>query len=90
MDATVVKIGGSLALYPDKLKELCIRLSEAAKKHKMVVVPGGGEFADLVRNCDKRFNLSCKASHRMAILGMDQYGLLAVRFNIKFPSRKPA
>jgi aspartokinase-like uncharacterized kinase len=40
------------------------------------VVPGGGEFADLARDYDKRFNLSCKASHRMAILGMDQYGLV--------------
>ena len=76
MDASVVKIGGSLALYPDKLKELCIRLSEAAKTHNVVLVPGGGEFADVVRKCDKRFNLSCKASHQMAILGMDQYGFL--------------
>jgi aspartokinase-like uncharacterized kinase len=40
------------------------------------VVPGGGEFADIVRDLDKRFNLSCAVSHRMAILGMDQYGFL--------------
>jgi aspartokinase-like uncharacterized kinase len=41
-----------------------------------VLVPGGGEFADLVRSLDERFSLSCGASHRMAILGMDQLGLL--------------
>ncbi len=41
-----------------------------------MLVPGGGEFADVVRGLDKRFSLSCGASHRMAILGMDQYGLL--------------
>ena len=76
MDATVVKVGGSLALYPEKLRALCAKLSEISAKHKLIVVPGGGEFADLVRDLDKRFNLSNEASHRMAILGMDQYGVL--------------
>ena len=76
MDATVVKVGGSLALYPEKLRALCAKLSEISAKHKLIVVPGGGEFADVVRGVDKRFNLSSKASHRMAILGMDQYGFL--------------
>jgi 5-(aminomethyl)-3-furanmethanol phosphate kinase len=76
MDVAVVKIGGSLALYPEKLRVLCAKLSEAAKKHKIIVVPGGGEFADVVRNVDKQFKLSREVSHRMAILGMEQYGLL--------------
>jgi hypothetical protein len=76
MDAAIVKVGGSLALYPEKLKALCQKLSEVSKKHKLIVVPGGGEFADAVRTLDKRFNLSPAASHRMAILGMDQYGFL--------------
>jgi aspartokinase-like uncharacterized kinase len=76
MNATVVKVGGSLAFYPEKLKALCIKLSEISKKHKIVVVPGGGEFADVVRCMDQVFSLSCNASHKMAILGMDQYGLL--------------
>lgn len=76
MGVTVVKVGGSLALYPEKLGALCAKLSEISTKHKLIVVPGGGEFADLVRDLDKRYNLSRKASHRMAILGMDQYGFL--------------
>ena len=76
MDVTVVKIGGSLALYPEKLRMLCSKLSAAAKKQNILVVPGGGEFADIVRIVDKRFSLSDSASHQMAILGMDQYGLL--------------
>jgi 5-(aminomethyl)-3-furanmethanol phosphate kinase len=42
----------------------------------MIVVPGGGEFADVVRDLDKRFSLSCSAAHKMAILSMDQYGLV--------------
>jgi hypothetical protein len=76
MDATIVKIGGSLALNPKALRELCAKLSSLSKKHRLVVVPGGGEFADVVRNTDDRFKLSPAISHRMAILGMDQYGFL--------------
>jgi aspartokinase-like uncharacterized kinase len=76
MDATIVKVGGSLASHPEKLRTLCAKLSEVSKKHNIIVLPGGGEFADTVRNLDKRFNLSPAASHRMAILGMDQYGFL--------------
>jgi aspartokinase-like uncharacterized kinase len=76
MDAAIVKVGGSLASDPEKLRALCAKLSEVSKKHKLIVVPGGGEFADAVRNLDKRFNLSSAVTHRMAILGMDQYGFL--------------
>ena len=76
MNATVVKVGGSIAAYPEKLRALCVKLSEVSKRHRLIVVPGGGEFADVIRSLDERFSLSCGASHRMAILGMDQYGLL--------------
>jgi len=76
MNAAVVKVGGSLATCPQKLRNLCLKISEISKEHKLIVVPGGGEFADVVRRLDKRFHLSCNTSHRMAILGMDQYGML--------------
>jgi 5-(aminomethyl)-3-furanmethanol phosphate kinase len=76
VDAIVVKIGGSLAMQPDKLKDLCTKLGEASKRHNLIVVPGGGEFADMVREYDKEFDLPRQISHRMAILAMDQYGLL--------------
>jgi aspartokinase-like uncharacterized kinase len=75
MDA-VIKIGGSLAEEPERLRALCTKLSEFAKKFAIVVVPGGGRFADVVRDFDQRFTLSSGISHRMAILGMDQFGLL--------------
>jgi 5-(aminomethyl)-3-furanmethanol phosphate kinase len=76
MNDTILKVGGSLALHPEKLRDLCAKLSEVSKKHRLIVVPGGGEFADVVRCLDKRFSLSSNTSHRMAILGMDQYGFL--------------
>jgi aspartokinase-like uncharacterized kinase len=75
MDA-VIKIGGSLAEDPAALRVLCNRLGEIAKKYRVVVVPGGGKFADVVREFDQQFALSSDVSHRMAILGMDQFGLL--------------
>ena len=75
MDA-VIKVGGSLAEKPATLKTLCNRLSEIAEKHSITVVPGGGKFADAVREIDQRYALSADAAHRMAILGMDQFGLL--------------
>ncbi len=76
MNATMLKIGGSLALFPQKLRELCQILSEVSVNSSLIVLPGGGEFADTVRALDARFNLSKEVSHRMSILGQDQYGLL--------------
>ncbi|MCX8176063.1 MAG: hypothetical protein N3E48_02385 [Candidatus Bathyarchaeota archaeon] len=72
----VVKIGGSLISKPRKLRKLCKVLGKLAKKHEMVIVPGGGIFADTVRLVDGLFKLSAKISHYMAILGMDQYGVM--------------
>jgi len=76
MDAVVLKLGGSLALYPDKLRILCTKLGEISGRRKLIIIPGGGEFADVARNMDKKFKLSHQTAHQMAILGMDQYGLL--------------
>ena len=72
----VIKVGGSLAVDSDVLRGLCVELSRVAERFKVVVVPGGGEFADMVREIDARFGLGSVASHRMALLGMDQFGLL--------------
>jgi 5-(aminomethyl)-3-furanmethanol phosphate kinase len=72
----VIKVGGSLSQYPQKLKALCCKLSDISQKHRLIIVPGGGDFADTVRDLDKRFVLSVQASHKMAILAMDQYGYL--------------
>jgi 5-(aminomethyl)-3-furanmethanol phosphate kinase len=76
VDATVIKVGGSLALNPEKLKILCLTLSDISQKQRLIMVPGGGEFADTVRALDERFDLSVQFSHQMAILAMDQYGYL--------------
>jgi aspartokinase-like uncharacterized kinase len=75
MDA-VIKIGGSLAENPKALRILCSRLSEYSQKYDLAIVPGGGKFADVVRDYEHDFALSPTKSHHMAILGMDQFALL--------------
>jgi aspartokinase-like uncharacterized kinase len=71
---TVLKIGGGLG--DDALPALCNTLGELSARHPLLVVPGGAGFADAVREADRRFGLRAAASHRMAILGMEQFGWL--------------
>ncbi len=40
----------------------------------LVIVPGGGPFADRVRETQPRIGFSDAAAHAMAILAMDQFG----------------
>jgi 5-(aminomethyl)-3-furanmethanol phosphate kinase len=71
---TVVKVGGGLG--SDALRPLCTTLGELGRRHPLIVVPGGAGFADAVREADRRFGLDAAAAHRMAILGMEQFGWL--------------
>jgi aspartokinase-like uncharacterized kinase len=73
---TVVKVGGGLAREAgdDALRVLCTAIGELGTRHRLLVVPGGGELADAVRALDRRLGLGDEASHRMAILAMEQFG----------------
>ncbi len=71
----VCKIGGSLG-KPEVLRPLLKTLEAVRAEHRIVVVPGGGAFADAVRTETATFQLGETASHWMAILAMDQYGYL--------------
>jgi aspartokinase-like uncharacterized kinase len=75
----VIKVGGSLGARPAQLRRLMEILAGAARRHWLVVVPGGGSFADAVRRADRRFALGDSPAHWMAILAMDQYGYLLAR-----------
>ena len=79
---TVVKIGGALAAEPSHLSRVLAVVGTAATLQRLVLVPGGGPFADAVRDVDRRLQLSDDAAHWMAILAMDQYAhLLASRLD---------
>lgn len=71
----VIKVGGSLSEDPARLKTLCQELSMLAKTHRILIIPGGAKFADIVREFDQKFSLSATIAHKMAILAMDQFGL---------------
>ncbi len=73
---TIIKIGGSLAKNPKSLRLLCAKIGSIAKKHSLFIVPGGSKFADVGRDFDKRYKLTPETSHKIAILGMDQYGFI--------------
>lgn len=75
MIQAVVKVGGSLS-RGEHLPLLCRRLAEIGQHHPLLLVPGGGPFADTVRALDRRFGLEDSAAHWMAIQAMDQYGWL--------------
>jgi 5-(aminomethyl)-3-furanmethanol phosphate kinase len=82
----VIKVGGSLI---SEAPELIDRLVEefgsknaettpdgqASERisFSILIVPGGGIFADTVRRVDERFGLGDDAAHWMAVLGMEQY-----------------
>ncbi len=61
----VVKVGGSLF---DRVVPLLEIFREVGRP--VLIVPGGGKFADLVR----RLAVSDTAGHWMAIAGMEQFG----------------
>ncbi len=71
----VLKMGGSLSGNKG-LETLCREIGSLAPRHRLLVVPGGGAFADQVREAYLRYNLNETAAHRMALLAMDQYGYL--------------
>ncbi len=75
----VLKIGGSLMGSPD-LKhwlEVIVEYGDG----KVVIVPGGGLFADSVREAQLISNVSDATAHHLALLAMDQYGLMLAGMN---------
>jgi len=71
----VLKVGGSLSRGKG-LETLCREIGRLGERHRLLVVPGGGDFAERVREADRRFHLDETAAHCMALLAMDQYGYI--------------
>ncbi len=70
----VVKVGGSLMSNACRLSAVISTLARA--RRPIVVVPGGGPFADQVRDAQTVHDTSERACHLMALLAMHQMGLL--------------
>jgi 5-(aminomethyl)-3-furanmethanol phosphate kinase len=70
---TVIKVGGGLSRIPGALTRVCLGVERIASTRPLVVIPGGGPFADAVRRFDAEMGLSADAAHWMGLLAMDQY-----------------
>ncbi len=71
----VVKVGGSLVGSP-RLRAWLSLLSRSTRP--LVIVPGGGPFADQVRSAQQEWKFDDPTAHRMAILAMEQFGHMLV------------
>src|SRR4051812_236809 len=72
----VINIGGGLLAHPAHLDAVLAAIGAAGRTGRLLVVPGGGPFADAVREVDRRVGLTDDAAHWMAVLAMDQYAHL--------------
>lgn len=77
----VVKLGGSLYDSP----ELAHWLNQLARSPRpVVVVPGGGPFADQVRSAQAHWEFDDAAAHRMALLAMEQMAHMLCALHPRF------
>lgn len=72
----VVKLGGSLANSKELPRWLDVIATAGAGK--VVLVPGGGPWADEVRKAQKREGFDDPVAHRKALRAMEQYGRVLV------------
>lgn len=68
---TVAKLGGSYAFSPT-LSPWLSAIEGAVGE--IVIVPGGGPFADVVREIQPKLGFDDRAAHAMALLAMAQFG----------------
>lgn len=82
MSPTIVKLGGSLAGSDELPKWLDVIAGAGAGK--VVIVPGGGPWADEVRQAQKREGFDDREAHVKALRAMEQYGkmLAGMRANL--------
>ncbi len=71
----VIKLGGSL-LKSGYLRDCLARIEQAYQGSRLVIVPGGGVFADQVRMVQQDWHFDDSTAHEMALLAMQQMALL--------------
>lgn len=70
MALVVWKLGGSLFDLPDLAQRIRRLKAERYAAVSVVIIPGGGEFANVVRRLDQTYQLSAKDSHHLALEAM--------------------
>jgi len=74
----VIKIGGGLLRDEglEGLRRACAEVNETATRRPVLVVPGGGQFADAVRAVDAQVGFADDIAHALALRAMDQLGAI--------------
>lgn len=80
MTITVIKLGGSL-MRSSELGDWLDTIQSLAAMTNIIIVPGGGEFADKVRETQASLGFDDRTAHRLALLAMSQYGYLLAGLN---------
>jgi 5-(aminomethyl)-3-furanmethanol phosphate kinase len=77
-NSLVLKVGGGLLRDEgiEGLRRACAEAGELAASRPVLVVPGGGPFADAVRAVDARVGLGDAVAHTLALQAMDQLGVM--------------
>src|SRR5262245_31259410 len=78
---TVIKLGGSHA-FASHLRDWLDAIALCAGS--IVLVPGGGPFADLVRDTQPRIGFDDEAAPRMTLDGLAQFGCALASLNAQF------
>jgi aspartokinase-like uncharacterized kinase len=76
----VLKLGGSLLTIPN-LMDLLEAVIHRLRPAPVLIVPGGGAAADVIRDLDRKLLLSPAKAHRDAIAAMSHNAALLCRLN---------
>jgi aspartokinase-like uncharacterized kinase len=71
----IIKLGGSLS-RSDTLVNCLNAVEKNYQGRAVVIVPGGGAFADQVRLAQQHWQFDDKTAHHMALLAMQQIALM--------------
>lgn len=71
----VVKLGGSL-YNTAELQHWLTTLEKYSKQQSILIVPGGGPFAEHVRTAQNLHHFDDNHAHHMALLAMTQFAIL--------------
>ena len=77
----ILKVGGSL-VQSGRIDQVVPIIAESQRA--VVIVPGGGEFADKVRDLQAALHFGDGAAHRLAMLGMHQMADTLVTKHARF------
>ncbi len=76
----VLKLGGSLLTIPDLMDRL-ETVIHRLRPSPVLIVPGGGAAADIIRDLDQKLRLSPEKAHLDAIAAMSHNAALLCRLN---------